>query len=72
MRFLQEEIIKMPPRSEVAFSQLGHTPASLLAARISLSQDGAIGATTSHGGRGTSLAPLCSDFQGTQIISLIV
>lgn len=47
----------MPPKSEVAFSQLGHTPASLLAARISLSQDGAIGAITSHGGRGKSLAP---------------
>lgn len=65
--FLQEEIVKRPPRSEGACGQLGHTPASRLAVRTSLSQNGAPGTLTSHGGPGKSQAPLCS---ALQIISL--
>lgn len=57
--FLQEEILKMPPRSDRGGIQPAgsHIPASLLAARTSLSQDEATGTMTSHSVSGQSLAP---------------
>lgn len=60
----------MPLRSDMAFGQLGHTPASPLAGRTSPSQDGATGAMTSHGDPSKVWAPLCSSVQVTQVISL--
>lgn len=52
--------MKMPPRSEVAFSQLGHPQASLLAGRTSLCQEGETAVMTSHCSLRQSLVPLCS------------
>lgn len=65
--FLQEEIVKMPSRSEVAFGQLGHPRASLLAGRTSLCQEGETAVMTSHRGLRQSLVPLCSALHVTQI-----